>query len=955
MMGVFLQLRTLFSVALKRLLAQRGLALASAVGLTVSVSLVMSIPLYADATQFRILRGHLNGAPGRPSDAPLTFMFQYEGAAPGGPQWADAQSVDQYLMCSAGRALGLPQSALVRAFRTDAFKLFPPPDPNDSATQYLLTWVNFAFLSEPEKVVRLVDGAFVSPVVSADGPIEIMVSESAATEFGVLVGDAYFARRDDGLELPVRVVGIWAPVNPKAQFWGVRAEQLVLASEAAYVNRLSPVIEDELLNAAWLLVLDGSGLHAGDVAPLLENIQAVRQRAETLMPGLELAYSQVQALEEYQQDVPSLTLILYAFSIPILGLILAFVGLVAGLFVQQQRNEIAILRSRGASALQVTGMAALEGLLLGSVALGIGIPGGIFLAQAIGRARSFLNFTAPGDLRVSLTPQDLTVGVLAIGAVLLILIIVPTLNAARHTIVTYKQERARSVQRAWWQRAWLDVLLLVPAGYGAYLLNEQGSLASTQPSALPDPLRNPLLLIVPALGIFAVTLFVLRLIPSLMTAIARLAARTDSVGLLMAARYLSRTPAFYNAPMALLVLTLSLSAFTASLAQTLDRHLYRRTYYETGSNVRVTELGTTVNDPNTPDPVWTFRPVEEHLSLPGVAAVTRVGRYPASALTLSGGSAEGIFLGIDRLTFPQVAFWQRRFAASQLGTLMNALGASPGGVLVSRGFLEAEGLNLGDTVTLGINAGQSLGLTAPIVGVVDLFPTWYPEEGPLFVGNLDYLFEQMGADYIHEAWLRTEANADADYIVRAVRGFSLLLDPTADRSQVVENGLNTLVSDWRADSALITAEQRRPERQGLFGLLSVGFGASALLTVLGFLLYALFSFRRRFIEMGMLRAIGLSAGQMRALLASELVFLIAIGLAVGTALGVAVSQWFIPFLQLGTATTAHYPPFIVEIAWPAIVQIYVLFGLLFLAAFGALAALLMRMKIFQAVKLGEIA
>jgi putative ABC transport system permease protein len=191
--------------------------------------------------------------------------------------------------------------------------------------------------------------------------------------------------------------------------------------------------------------------------------------------------------------------------------------------------------------------------------------------------------------------------------------------------------------------------------------------------------------------------------------------------------------------------------------------------------------------------------------------------------------------------------------------------------------------------------------------------------------------------------------------VRSVRGFSLLLDPAATRAQVVENGLNTLVDDWTAASVQITTEQRRPERQGLFGLLSVGFGASALLTVLGFLLYALFSFRRRFIEMGMLRAIGLSATQLRALLASELVFLILIGLAVGTALGIAVSQWFIPFLQLGTATTAHYPPFIVEIAWPAIVQIYVLFGLLFLAAFGGLAALLMRMKIFQAVKLGETA
>jgi putative ABC transport system permease protein len=165
--------------------------------------------------------------------------------------------------------------------------------------------------------------------------------------------------------------------------------------------------------------------------------------------------------------------------------------------------------------------------------------------------------------------------------------------------------------------------------------------------------------------------------------------------------------------------------------------------------------------------------------------------------------------------------------------------------------------------------------------------------------------------------------------------------------------LNTFIKGWASANQKIIQEQRRPERQGLFGLLSVGFLTAAILTVMGFILYALFSFRRRFIELGMLRAVGLSARQMRALLASELIFLVSIGLLVGTALGVLFSQVFIPYLQVGASLSAHYPPFVVEVAWPSIVQMYVLFGLLFLGALGVLAALLMRMKIFQAIKLGE--
>src|SRR5512144_217605 len=121
--------------------------------------------------------------------------------------------------------------------------------------------------------------------------------------------------------------------------------------------------------------------------------------------------------------------------------------------------------------------------------------------------------------------------------------------------------------------------------------------------------------------------------------------------MLMAARYLARTPAFYSAPLVLLLLTLGLSAFTASLARTLDVQLQKQTYYRVGADMNVFELGTTVNSETQTtiyvgpasipgsavssggqNPVYTFDPVEQHMGLKGVVAATRVGRYKASAL-----------------------------------------------------------------------------------------------------------------------------------------------------------------------------------------------------------------------------------------------------------------------------------------------------------------------------------
>jgi putative ABC transport system permease protein len=584
----------------------------------------------------------------------------------------------------------------------------------------------------------------------------------------------------------------------------------------------------------------------------------------------------------------------------------------------------------------------------------IGIPIGMLIAQAIGRARSFLNFTSPANLRIVLTPTVLAFGVLAIVIVLLFQFIVPTLNAARNTIITYKQERARALRKPWWQRVWLDGLLLILAGIGAYALYNQRALAAADKLKVPDPLQNPTLLLVPSLGIFALTLFVLRVMPALMATLARVLARTRSVGLLTAARYLARTPAFYNAPLVLLIFTLSLSAFTASIAQTLDQQLTKQMYYETGAVLSLQDYGNTYNSDENLSPVYTFAPREDYLQIPGVTDLTAVGRYPASLVKADGTAENAVYLGIDRTTFPTVAYWQPGFAPATLGALMNALAQYPNGVLVSRDFLIDQNLALGDYLTVSIRGNKwATALKPIIVGVIDLFPSWYPENGPLVVGNLDYLYEQAGAQYPHETWLTITGGTNPEDVVYAVRGYSIVVDQKADQSRLVTNGLNTFIKGWAATNQKITDEQRRPERQGLFGLLSVGFVTAALLTVLGFILYAMFSFRRRFIELGMLRAVGLSARQMTALLASELIFLVGIGLLVGTALGVLFSRWFIPFLQVGASLAALYPPFSVEVAWGSIVQMYVLFGLLFIGALSILAALLMRMKIFQAIKLGE--
>jgi putative ABC transport system permease protein len=402
--------------------------------------------------------------------------------------------------------------------------------------------------------------------------------------------------------------------------------------------------------------------------------------------------------------------------------------------------------------------------------------------------------------------------------------------------------------------------------------------------------------------------------------------------------------------MLLLIFTLSLAVFTASMAETLDKYTVDRSYYEVGADYRLIEMGESTqavggmggapaeggsqNDQEDAGPLWLFLPVSEHEKVPGVEHAARVWER-AIRVQLGGGQrVDATLLGIDRVDFPRASYYRRDFAPASLGALMNALAVRDDAVLISREVLN-QGLEVGDKIQILIPVGSAPEVDFTVAGVVDLFPRLYPEDGPFFIANLDFIYNSVGGVYPYDVWLKVDPSIDGQTLLEGVK----------------ELGIDVL----RATSARerIDGEQLKPERQGVFGLLSVGFVSSAFLTVLGFLIYSYVSFLQRYIELGVLRAIGLSVRQMALFLIVEQLSLVLTGMVAGTALGVLVSRLFIPFFQVRGGQHPFTPPFVVLVAWTEIQYIYAIFGVMFVAAVIVLLFSLRRMRIFEAVKLGE--
>ena len=567
-----------------------------------------------------------------------------------------------------------------------------------------------------------------------------------------------------------------------------------------------------LFDVGRYTVVDGDRVRAEDVDRFLRKVTYTDRRVKSLIPTTYLELSPASALRRYQRVASAQAILLLLFSVPILGLVLYFIVLVADSTVKRQQIEISILKSRGATTGQVFSIYLLQRATLAIVALAIGPQLGRMVARLVGGTRYFMTFDAQTPLQIETTTTSLTNTFVAIVCALLATVL-PAMGAARLAIVEAKQEVSRRQRRSFWERSYLDFLLLGVASYGYYLLKTQGRIAFLQANVPSDPLDNPLLFLAPALFILAVALVSVRLFPMMAAVLSLLWARLGGICILLAFYNLARTSRIYTSLFLLLILTTSLGTFTASMARTLDANLVARIFYEVGADVTLTEgaalrmvsTGDDGPDASQEEFIWINMPVEDHRNAPGVRAATRIGEFPVST-RVGNRLVNGVLFGIDRSQFPEVAYFRSDFADDSLGALMNALALEYGGVLVSSSMLRSLGLQVGDSISLrGLVPTSNTAFSFRIVGAMELFPTVYPQDGAFFVANLNYIFSLLGHEAPYRVWLATEEAIDPDLLTST-------LDDLGYRVLAIEDAHTELAE------AQARPRARRPVRLSLCGL-----------------------------------------------------------------------------------------------------------------------------------------
>jgi len=987
-------------LALRRLRNQAALVACVLLGVTMAVAFASAIPAFVNSAQLRVLRKLLVTTTGRDSTIstaatsqggnPLSIRFAYISAL-GGPLSIDQlHDLDGFMRTRIQPRTILPVAQAGAYMRTDHWSVWPAPgtrtaklySKHDPEQNLPMVFAPMATLNDIEQHIRLEEGVMPANAPK-DGMLPVLVHEHFSDQYGVRTGDIFSLTMNVSVAAPgstgntvrrvqimAKVVGVWTPINADEDYWFISPFSLsdgLLVTRAMFETDVAQILPQPVDYVVYNYNLDDAPLQTELVQPLLARLNTLRNDAFEKRPGMSQSTNVTTVLNSYVTASGEMTLLMVAFAAPLLVIVLYFIVLVSGMVIRRQEGELITFRSRGASSGDALGLYAIQSALIGLIALAVGMPLGYVIGAFMNGTRTFLDFSGVirltlADFIASFNPVYLPFR-FAIGAAVIATLatLLPAAGVSRSTVVLYNADRGRNINSPVWQRLFLDVLLLVPVAYGYMQLKQQGNIALFgRTLSNENPLRDPVRYLLPMLMMTSIALIVARLFPLIMRFIASVVQHLSSKAplstpTLLAARELGRSPKDYLGSLLLLIIATGIATFGASTAKTLDGHLTDSVYFVSGADLRLDEDAQS-NKPKLtnsfgggdqkPPPddgkpeIWSFLPPEDHLTIPGVQAYARMTTLsvePQIARQIGSFSLKA--LDWHEASAVMAKSFRVDYASKSFGTLMNEIGAQPNGILVPPIFLSLNKKAIGDPLPLKIFTTEGrVPVTYTIAGTFQYFPTIEPKDDEtVFIADIDYTFERMGKAVPYEVLLSLAPGTSGTAVSNRANQMGYMVKTSYDARLAIQD------------------QQQTPERQGLFGILTAGFFASIALTIIGFVLYSVLSFRRRSIELGVLRTLGLSAPQMAVyLILSQLIIVVA-GTAAGAAAGILASQLFIPFFQVTGKLVAEVPAFYIRIAWTELTLVCLAIAAAFAVAILATLLFLRRMRAFEAVKLGGAA
>lgn len=809
-----------------------------------------------------------------------------------------------------------------------------------------------SFLSGLDTHAEMIDGRMYSESgVDEQGYVEAVITEATMLNLDLYVGDCYdfeWLSYMDGTPLRVKIVGVFCEADTSDFYWQVKPENI---KSGLFVNEelFRACFTEEnaghySITCKYYVLFDYTEIRSMQAEALLRKTEYLMQESSYRSAISGMTYTDI--ITGYLSKQTRISTTLFILQVPVMLLLCAFLFMISCQMYETERNDISVMKSRGASRGQIFRLYFYQSMLLAGLGIIGGLPIGSVFCRILGSADHFLEFGIRRRLAVVYS-ADVYGYALVAAAVCVLIMTIPALKHSKLSIVHLKQQKAVR-KRSWWEICCLDLIFIGISVYGYY--NYSKHTASLLQSALRGETLDPLLYVSSFLFILGMGMLLLRIQPWIVNGIYLLGRSRWHPAMYASFQEIIKNGRRQQYIILFMILTVSLGMFNAVSARTIQQNTLNNAEYLAGADIVMQEVWEDNSMMARMDPSIEFQYYEPDYGrfelLQDAVHFTKV--YVDRRGYISGGSNRRntvTIMGIYTKEFGQVTMVQDELLAQPYYQYLNDLAVVKNGILVSANFRDVLGYRVGEYLTFSNGQGESAGGT--IVGFFDYWPTYEPksveldrsneiveEDNYLIVAHLSDLQRFWGLRP-YQVWIDMKENAGTDSFYEWVREYQVPLKSYVDRTQELQK----VIED--------------PLLQGMNGVLTMSFIIMILLCAVGYLIYWIMSIRSRELMFGALRAFGMHKEEVLHMLCNEQVFSGGYAILVGIIVGTAAYKLYVPILQTAYATTNQVLPLTLITQQSDMVRLYGVVGITMVICLVILALIVWKLNITKALKLGE--
>lgn len=799
--------------------------------------------------------------------------------------------------------------------------------------------------------IEILSGTPMSSSPDEEDVIDAVVSQRAFRKCEFILGEVLTFESLElrpGVPLKIRVSGIFKNNQENDAYWINSPNsytQNLFINDSLYASLYLSDNSAVKSKAAWYALYDYSNLHLDSIPAVLTQISRYDELFQSEY-GTNHTCSFTDIYKHYLVTKRNTEIIFRILQIPFFLLLLSFILMVSRQLLSMELSEIAIYASRGVSRKQIFTMYLIQSLFITFSASILAIPFSWFLVNLLGSASGFLTFSKDNTLYPDFPFQVLLY--MLVSCILSIsIMLLPVIRQSKTTVVQRRTEKYRKRRSFIWQKYCLDFILLGISFYGLFNFSNQKDVILSR--IISGKTLDPLPFLCSSLFLFGCGLLMFHLTTYIIRFVFFLFKKFWSPSLYSSFAYLTKTRKQQMYFTVFLFLTIALGIFNSVAARTINNNDEQNTRYLTGADLVLQERWQSNSDSldvqeNNGVLIYQEPDFSKYTELNHVESIAKVYRTDGMTVNLPSGNLKNVALmGIQSKDFGETAYFDSSLLPQHWYNYLNLLAKNPTGVLVSSALADEYHVKKGDDILIKNTDGVYLRGT--VLDFVSYWPgyasSYYElqsdgrlkeEQQHLIVANLSAVQNAFGI-LPYEIWFKTNGNNTT--VCQEISALGIPVLSITDTEKLLQN---------RKNDALINSTN---------GILTLGFLISIILCAAGFLIYWTLSIKERELQFGIFRAMGMTLCEIIEMLINEQLFLSLLPILTGIFFGCLAAKLYMPIIQMIYSSADYVIPLKVIFSTKDNLKLTILLIFIFGLCMSILIHITQKMKIAQALKLGE--